>query len=744
MGKSLKQTLSSYKTSIYLLLIYAFLLAFATVIEKYGGTPVAKAFVYYSPILYILYGLIIVNFFAVSIKHNLLQLKRWGFLLVHLSFVIIVTGALVTHVFGEEGTIHLREGETTDYMIVQNGIEGELHLLPFKITLVKFNLERYPGSSSPSSYQSKLIIHADGRETEQNISMNHVLDIKGYRLFQASYDKDLQGSILSANKDVAGRNITYTGYLLLFIGFICCFTGSNTRFRRLARQLKHLTIVAFLFAPLTLNAQVYAAEIFLQSNDINKEHARLFGLLPIQSGKGRVEPVNTFSSEILRKLHKSSTIGVYTSDQFLLSVFAESHKWMYIPFIAYSNKDIAFNYDLNEEYCSFAEMFDSNGNYKLEGDLAEVFAKPPNKRTKYDKDLIKLDEQINIFYQLINSFLVDGLSFKNNDAEELILHYRSSVIDAVKSGNWQTANDALLQISNWQNEHDTAGNIHPHKLKAEVLYNKVDIFKKCQRLYLALGASLLIVCLLILFRNTKRINWVAKVLAIHLWVVLFIQLAGIIMRWYIAGYAPWSNSYETMILLSFFVVLGGLLFSRKHKLPLALSALFAGVILFVSGLNWMNPQITPLVPVLKSPWLMIHVAVIMAAYGFFGISFLFGITNLILLRIKTKTKLLALRIKELTIMNEMSLLIGLAFMAIGIFVGAIWANESWGRYWGWDPKETWALITLIVYVVATHLRLVKKWDNPFLFNLVSVLAFICVLMTYFGVNYLLSGMHSYG
>lgn len=258
-----------------------------------------------------------------------------------------------------------------------------------------------------------------------------------------------------------------------------------------------------------------------------------------------------------------------------------------------------------------------------------------------------------------------------------------------------------------------------------------------------IGASLLVVCLLILFRNTKRVNWIAKVLTIHIWVIIFLHVMGILVRWYIAGYAPWSNSYETMVLLSLLSVCGGMFFSRTNKLPLALATVFAGVILFVAGLNWMNPQITPLIPVLKSPWLMIHVALIMAAYGFFGIGFLLGLVNLILLRIKTNKGLITTHIKELTIINEMSLLIGLAFMTVGVFVGAVWANESWGRYWGWDPKETWALITMIVYVVVTHLRLVKKWDNPFLFNLLSVLAFASVLMTYFGVNYLLSGMHSY-
>ncbi|MDD5345346.1 MAG: cytochrome c biogenesis protein CcsA, partial [Proteiniphilum sp.] len=222
------------------------------------------------------------------------------------------------------------------------------------------------------------------------------------------------------------------------------------------------------------------------------------------------------------------------------------------------------------------------------------------------------------------------------------------------------------------------------------------------------------------------------------------HLYGMGLRWYIAGHAPWSNSYETMVYIAWVTVMAGLIFGRRNSLTLALATLFGGVILFVSGLNWMDPQINTLVPVLKSPWLMFHVAVIVAAYGFFGISFLLGIVNLLLMSFRHAGGQMTLRIKELGIINNLSLLAGLVLMTIGTFLGAVWANESWGRYWGWDPKETWALITVMVYTIVTHLHLVKQWQSEWLFNLLSVLAFSSVLMTFLGVNYFLSGMHSYG
>ncbi|MEG1544141.1 MAG: cytochrome c biogenesis protein CcsA, partial [Tannerellaceae bacterium] len=244
-------------------------------------------------------------------------------------------------------------------------------------------------------------------------------------------------------------------------------------------------------------------------------------------------------------------------------------------------------------------------------------------------------------------------------------------------------------------------------------------------------------------RWMKGMIWV---LGIGVLIVFHFHMLGMGMRWYIAGYAPWSNSYETMVYVAWATILGGLLFVRRSTITFSLATLFGGIILFVSGLSWMDPQINQLVPVLKSPWLMFHVAVIVAAYGFFGISCLIGLTNQVMMCIggKKSRALLRNRIQELTIVNEMSLLVGLALMTIGTFLGAVWANESWGRYWGWDPKETWALITMVLYAVVIHLRLVKRWDNPWLLNLGSVVVFFSVLMTFFGVNYLLSGMHSYG
>lgn len=782
MKATLERILSSFVTTLVLLILYALGLAAATFIEKYQGTMAAKAIIYYSPLFFLLQFLLVVNFIAALIRHQLLKRRKWGLMLTHLAFIVILFGALVSHLFGEEGILHLREGESSDRIAVRTSDNTSYHTLPFQVELVKFTLTRYPGSASPSAYESEVLVHIDGTSHRERIYMNNVLDIKGYRFFQASYDPDEKGSVLSVNRDVAGRNITYTGYFLLIIGFIFCFTGKNSRFMQLSRRLKELRRIAsdlplwavflcisfFLTTP-TLQAQSSDASMkeAVEKYKVSPAHAALFGALPVQSGSGRMLPVNTFSSEILRKLHKADHYGALNSDQFLISLLALPEMWIRVPFIALSNDELAIYYDLTKGECTYLEVFDSYGNYKLQEKVEEAYSKMPAERTRFDKDLLKLDEQINIFHQLINHQMLN-LFPKEGDANHkwyasgddlrvfsgkdsmFVSHildwYLGEVQDALKSGDWSKADEIVGMIHTYQQAKNKALDIRPEKIEAEIKYNQLDVFRQSKKGYLILGGLLLVLSFAALFKQRTGLRYAMAVLSLCVVGVFAFHTYGMGMRWYIAGYAPWSNSYETMVYVSWATVLGGLLFIRRSMITFALATLFGGIILFVSGLSWMDPQINPLVPVLKSPWLMFHVAVIVAAYGFFGICCLIGITNLVMMGL-SRTKngpMLMERVQELTLVNEMALLVGLALMTIGTFLGAIWANESWGRYWGWDPKETWALITMILYAVVEHLRLIPKGKNLWLFNFTSVLAFSSVLMTFFGVNYFLSGMHSYG
>ncbi len=769
--EKIRQLLASYKTTLILLLIYAFLMALATFIEKEMTTEAAKVMIYYSPIFFFLQFLLVVNFILTFIDHRYAQRKRWALTVIHFAFIVILAGALTTHVFGKEGTMHIREGETNNVMVMHTSKGVFTEELPFTLELVKFNLIRYPGSMSPSSYESDLRIHIDDEVRDARVYMNNVLDLRGYRFFQASYDEDEKGTILSINKDVAGRNITYAGYFFLIAGFILMFVTPNSRLRKLGRQLKELRntaalIVVFSFVSFSANAQSFTDQAVFQAvqrNAVPMEHAEKFGQMPVQFA-GRIIPMNTFSSELLRKLHKSDKIGKLNSDQFLLGILTLPQMWMQVPFISNSNDDVARMFQLPEKHFAYAQVFDANGSYKLIEKVNEAYHKPESERNEFDKGILKLDEKINIIFLLLNSKLMalfpnaddpnhtwyapgDDLSVFS-EADSLFISrslplYLSEVNRSLESGDWQQPNAILDSIADFQQKADVGAHINPKKIRMEMRYNKQNIFGKTRGGYFLLGILLLMLAFFRLFREAKWAAVLSNILVIGIFLVFLYHTYGMAMRWYISGYAPWSNSYESMVYVAWATILAGLIFGRKSDLTLATATIFGGIILFVSGLNWMEPQITTLVPVLKSPWLMIHVSVTIAAYGFFGISLLLGLSNLIIMSI-AKGETALLRIKELSIINNMSLLVGLALMTIGTFLGGIWANESWGRYWSWDPKETWALITVVIYAIVTHVHLVKKLNNYWFFNLSSVVAFASVIMTYLGVNYLLSGLHSYG
>ena len=756
--------LSSYKAAIILLTIYALLMAIATFVEKEYDTQVAKALIYYSPLFILLHILMVLNCVFITIKRKLFALGKWGYVLVHLAFIIILGGAMTTHLISEEGMLHLREGEKSSVILIKNGESHIERHLPFEVELIDFKLTRYPGSKSPSAYESLLRLHVDGKSFEKLVYMNHVLDLQGYRFFQASYDPDELGSILSVSYDVAGRRITYAGYAVLYLGLLGCIVGRGSRFRRLSRQLKSLSgWLLLLFISVGASTQVHAL-------NIPQSHAEKFGNLPMQDPHGRIIPVNTFASEIVRKLHIKEVVQGLSEDQILLNLFVEPSVWANKPLILIEESDVRDQFTQGKEVISYRDAFNKEGNYRYGAEVESAYQKNPALRSRLDKELLKLDEKINLLHQLFNyqlirifpvpsdtiyhHWLAAGDEHKALSKEEslevlkLFNNYRGEVLKAANSGDWSSADKALSDIEMFQDKNKAGLVINKDLIATEVNYNRLNLLPSCRKGYLIMGGILLVLSFLGWFRPEEK-QW-EKILKIVLTTGIVACFIGhtycIAMRGYISGHAPWSNSYETMVFLSWAGVLGGFCFGRRNFTAFALSTLFGGVVLFVSGLNWMDPEITPLVPVLKSPWLMFHVATLMMAYGFLGIGCMIATTNLIAAAFTTpqNREMISKRILSLSIVSELALIMGLALMMVGIFLGAVWANESWGRYWSWDPKETWALITGIIYAAVLHIRWFEKKANLLRFNLLTQWAFLSVLMTYFGVNYLLSGMHSYG
>lgn len=752
----------SWRFALILLVVYAIALAVATFIEKVQGTSVARKLIYNQPIFYLLQLLMVIQFIVIGIRMQLWKQRKYGICLFHVSFIVILTGALVTNLFGFEGIVHIREGETTSQLHLTDGT----HELPFTIHLDDFKLLRYPGSHSPSSFESFLTISSDSDTRAEHIYMNKVIYEQGYRIYQSSYDSDEQGTVLSVNHDGWGTGITYIGYLLLLVGMLLTVVDPKSRFRQLARQLKKVVPVLLLCClPSCLSAQEVISNQ-LEKNTIPVAQAEEWGRMQIQCPTGRIEPINTYTSKLLRKLYRSETFEGLRSEQVIFGFLINPFYWSNIPFIRQSNKEMARELKLpSDKYIRFSDLFDEEGRYVIADAVERAYSRPVSERSRIEKDLLKLDEKANILYSLQQGQMlaffplpedVDGKWYSPGDdlkefsgrdsmfVSKIFPWYLAESYNALRTGDWSASNEVLSMMNVYQQKRTTTGLLTDKQISWELFYNRAELFFWSAVGYMTVGLLLLLVSVWFLLKSKRWLRVVTIVLMVGVVVLFLLQTFGIGIRWYISGRAPWANAYESMVYVAWATVLAGLLFIRRSSMTLALAAFFAGIILFVANLNFMDPEITPLVPVLKSYWLMIHVAVITASYGFFGMSFLLGLLSLGFMASDKKSVLLNPHIRELRIINEISLNIGLYLLTAGIFLGAVWANESWGRYWGWDPKETWALITMIVYAFVLHARFISYLRSDYAFSVMSVFALASVLMTYFGVNYYLSGLHSYG
>ncbi|MDC1063672.1 cytochrome c biogenesis protein CcsA [Flavobacteriales bacterium] len=639
---------------------------------------------------------------------------------------------------------------------------------PFSIKLRDFQLERYPGSMSPSSFAAEVTVKDGKLNEDHRIFMNTVLDYRGYRFFQSSYDQDELGTILSVNHDLLGTLVSYLGYFLLALGMITVFFTSKTRFAFLNKQLNKIkSKVALLTAALFLSINVTAdtnLDSLLNANIINVEHIKNFEKLLIQDNGGRIKPVNTICSEFLRKIARKNKIAEQNPTQIVVGMMKNPKLWSNVPMIKISHDKLKLLLQTEESRVSFRTFFSEDGDYILKDEVDRVNSKVPIDRDKYDKDIITVDERINICFTIYNGDIFrffplandsnntwytasDNSFFSNKDSlfvTNIMLMYMNSLNRALTDNNWATCDSVVSYISKFQIRYGEKIIPKDYKVELEVLYNKLNIFSNLFMYYFMIGFIFLIILIVRIFKN----NALDRLLKFIFFLILFgflVQTLGLASRWVISGHAPWSNGYESMIYISWATMLSGIIFSLRSKLTLAATTLVTSLFLMVAHLNWLDPEITNIVPVLNSYWLMIHVSIITASYGFLALGAVLGLFSLWLIiftNTKTKNKILV-TIKELTLINEKSITIGLFMLTIGTFLGGVWANESWGRYWGWDPKETWALVSVLIYAFVLHMRLIPALSSFYTFNLATLVAIWSIIMTYFGVNYYLSGLHSY-
>ncbi|ECR1994724.1 cytochrome c biogenesis protein [Campylobacter jejuni] len=651
--------------------------------------------------------------------------------------------------------------------------------LPFDIYLRDFVLDRYPGSMSPASYASEITVKNNNENFDYRIFMNNVLDYDGYRFYQSSYDQDEKGTVLSVNKD-PGKIPTYIGYFLLCLGMFMNFLNPHSRFRTLARlinkdTLKHTSVIIFILLLSFGSEKTFAQDLNSTLPMVNTNHAKALATLIVQkSADGRMVPFDTLSREILEKIHQSDSYKGQNSNAVMLSMLVDVDKWQMEPFILMPQNQAVRDTIANileipsAKYISYKDFFDENNRYKLQKYVENANRKNPNARGVFDKEIIKLDERANVVNLVFSGELFKFIPVQNNPNNvwlapfsavttlkgdeghivlALIQNYFSAVENAFKDGNWTRADEGLKFIKEYQEK--IGYKVMPSKTKVEmeIFSNKAEIFVKLAPVYLIAGFLLLILVFSKMVVPNLKISFIFKVVYVLNVLAFVIHTVGLGLRAYLSGHAPWSNGYESMVYIAWALSLSGIFFSRKSPIALSLTSILSGVVLMVAHLSEMNPQITNLVPVLNSYWLSIHVSVITASYGFLGLCALLGIFTLFLmcfLKKDGKYNLNILRnITEATRINEMAMIFGLCLLTVGNFLGAIWANESWGRYWSWDSKETWALVSILVYAAILHLRMIPKYCNQFVFALWSMFAYWVIIMTYFGVNYFLTGLHSY-
>nr|WP_319400943.1 cytochrome c biogenesis protein CcsA [uncultured Carboxylicivirga sp.] len=669
-------------------------------------------------------------------------------------------------VFGQNDVLGRKYDINIDGINISVSYGAKKIHIPFSLALKRFELDRYPGSESPSSYASEvtLVDERTGLKEDRRIFMNNILNYKGYRFFQSSYDRDEKGTILSVNRDFWGTLFTYAGYAILALGMVLSLIFPNTRFRKLGRRIDEIykEKKKYMAMGLLLIAIPAMSQELNPSIKISQETADAFGHLWVQDNGGRMKPVNSLNSEIVRKLVKHHTFKGLSADQVALGILVDPAYWQSIPLITVKHDELRSILQLREKKSSINNFFTPDGKYKIRQLVEASYRKRPAFRNKLEQEAVKVDEQVNVFFMhkmgsLYHLFPLPGNESNKWALSKDALHgvdkkdslFIKSVfnlyLQAIVSGDKEKEHTYLDALDKYQHKYGADIISSDYKKDIEIFYNKSSIFMSLMPYFLGLGLILLIFQLIRLVQPKLQFKWILRVGLFLVVAAFVVYTIGLCIRWYISGHAPWSNGYESMLYIGWTTLVAGLSWARKNPIALSVSSIFAGIILMVAHLSWMNPEITNLVPVLKSYWLTIHVAIIVASYGFLGNGFLLGFLNLILIGAKNKQneKTFSLTIEELTAISERAMTVGLYLLTVGAFLGGVWANESWGRYWGWDPKETWSAVTILVYAFILHMRFIPGMKSITTFNIWSVIGFSSVIMTYLGVNYYLAGMHSY-
>ena len=674
--------------AVYICLVC--LLAIATFLEQACGTDFVEKYIYHTFWFCCLWGILAALAVMALIRRQLW--KHFPTLLLHGSFLVILAGAMLTFVGSRKGYVHLTVGNKVGSFVEQES--GRRIDLPFTLLLDSFRVEHYPGTEAPADYVSHIRILRSGQDTDsascsRSVSMNRILSEQGFRFYQSSFDEDKRGSWLTVNYDPWGIGATYAGYVLLGISMIGLLFSHRGEFRRLMNH------------PLLRKGGVFCLLLLAGSMQVQ---GRTLPALSIRQADSlaceqviyhdRVVPFNTLARDFVVKLTGRPSYAGLTPEQIIGGWLLRPEVWQYVPMIYIKNRELCRLLNLKTPYASVADLFDGQ-RYRLQG-FWQGRQETGRKMSPLEKAIVETDEKVGLILMLQKGTLIRPLP---------------------KDGSVKS-----LPLS---------------KIRAQLIYNRIP-FSKCLFMFnLTVGLLAFFHLVYCGLRHSsersglsRRIN---RFLVVALYAAFLFQFFGYGLRWYVGGRIPLSNGYETMQFMALCTLVLACLFRRRFPFTVPFGFLLSGFALLVAHLGQMNPQITPLMPVLVSPWLSMHVSLIMMSYALFAFIMLNGILALCIRRHE----------RMLMLLSRLLLYPANFFLGAGIFMGAVWANVSWGRYWAWDPKEVWALITFLVYGMAFHSKSLSAFRKPLCFHIYMIAAFLTVLMTYFGVNYVLGGMHSY-
>ena len=745
---------------LYILVLVC--MAAATIVEKSQGTDYAHAH-YYGAWWFILIWAVLAALGAFYIIKR--KVKCASTLALHLSFIIILAGALLTHISAKRGMIHLRIGQPTDTYMAQDEEQGmKEEKLPFSLCLQKFEAKMHDGTNAVADYSSKFTVIDGDDKSEGEVSMNNIYSHRSYRLYQSSYDEDGKGSVLAINADPYGIPVTYTGYALLFISLVWMLFDPKGGYRKLLKSplLKKGALITALILSMgniqTLHAE--SATGNLQNAVLPKESAEKFGELHILYND-RICPVQTFALDFCKKIYGARSYQGLTAEQVLSGWVFYGNIWANEPFIKIKSGEMKTAMNL-PDYASLNTFFNREmGGYTIGQYVQEYYN---GQQDKFHQQAADIDGKIQIIMELRegislkvlpytftknvkatkdHSFIKAGTTTWFSPVDKLpqavehqhalyIKNVFSLLNGDVKAGNTSRVNEFFVKMKKYQEV--SSGNSLPTatQYKAERINNAFPFATILFMANLTLG---FIALFYTIYRMTKKREIKALNIALPILLgVSFLALTfGLALRWIISGNIPMSNGYESMLTVAWFVMLISILMQLRIRIVMVFGFLISGFFLLVSHINQMDPAIGQMMPVLNSPLLSIHVSIIMMSYALLSLTFICGIMGICLRS----------HGEELQALSRIFLYPALTTMGFGIFIGAIWANVSWGNYWSWDSKETWALITFMIYAVVVHTQSLPVFRKPLVYHIYITLAFLSIAMTYFGVNYFLTGMHSY-